>query len=167
MKDPRFCKHCGERDQKKLSKGRFRCKLCSSMYNAGWTQRNIHKHKSLTDRWRKNNPEKVKISNQKYAKKNRTRETWRAAKYNDTRRGLSTCSLAEWLILVECPCHYCGHKSSGCDRVDNSKGHEYGNILPSCSRCNCTRGDWYTVEEMILFIAPAIRKVLESRAQNP
>src|SRR3989337_856593 len=55
------------------------------------------------------------------------------------------------LSLIRSPCYYCGgvemrrrgeRKSgaslliNGIDRMDSSRGYEYGNVVPCCSKCN-------------------------------
>lgn len=41
------------------------------------------------------------------------------------------------------PCSYCAEESlrMTLDRIDNSKGHTKGNVLPCCIRCNMARGN--------------------------
>jgi hypothetical protein len=55
---------------------------------------------------------------------------------------LGTLSLTEARVLMNHPCHYCGvYPSGGLDRMDCTKGHELGNVLPCCEKCNNILGD--------------------------
>lgn len=53
--------------------------------------------------------------------------------------------------IIDKACHYCGTTSlpRGLDRIDNSRGHIKGNVLPACAPCNFARGDRFTVDEMM------------------
>lgn len=109
------------------------------------------KHRRIALEWQRANPERTREIRAKTVSglKNRySRAIWRAK-----RRKLS------WKIpkdsfahLIAQPCTYCSGKldSSGCglDRLDNSKGYEPGNVVPSCGKCNRIRGDRLTHEEM-------------------
>lgn len=47
------------------------------------------------------------------------------------------------LAQISNPCFYCGDNlitNMTLDRIDNSKGHTKGNVVPACYRCNVTRG---------------------------
>ncbi len=61
-------------------------------------------------------------------------------------------------------CFYCGDITSnrGLDRIDNNKGHTLENTLVCCELCNMTRGNRYSVEEMIL-LGSVIRKIKKNR----
>lgn len=68
------------------------------------------------------------------------------------RRDLSwTITENEFKFLRSLFCYYCEGDvplaGSGLDRIDNSIGYEYNNVLPCCTACNQTRGPHYTVEE--------------------
>lgn len=57
----------------------------------------------------------------------------------------------EWFIenILRMSCVYCGiSKNVGADRVDNFIGHTKENIVPACYRCNTTRGNQFSYEEM-------------------
>lgn len=57
----------------------------------------------------------------------------------------------DWFLdnIAAKDCVYCGSTERiGADRIDNAKGHTKNNIVPCCYRCNSTRGDWFTHEEM-------------------
>lgn len=45
--------------------------------------------------------------------------------------------------ITSLPCHYCGAAPevySGIDRVDNSRGYVFGNMVPCCWKCNQMKG---------------------------
>ena len=61
-------------------------------------------------------------------------------------------------------CFYCDDKVSnrGLDRIDNSKGHTLKNTLVCCELCNMTRGNRYSVQEMLL-LGNVIKKIKKNR----
>lgn len=122
------------------------------------------------DRWYLMTPEQKKtrkLSQQQY---NRC-ETGRAISYAngyrkfDAKRGLQN-DIGWRFIFAEIflkPCFYCGDSTkTGCDRIDNSKGHTKDNVVPACADCNCARGDRFNHEEMRA-IGAAIRLVKLAR----
>ena len=69
------------------------------------------------------------------------------------RRGYEfSLSKTEFLALISLPCHYCGGAlpvtRGGLDRVDNSKGYTFDNVVPCCSDCNRIKCHLLTHEEM-------------------
>lgn len=80
------------------------------------------------------------------------------------RRGLGwKLSLAEYAALIQDnQCHYCSNPlpemGTGLDRKENhGRGYSLDNVVPCCTRCNAARGNWFTYEEFVRYIAPAIR----------
>jgi len=69
------------------------------------------------------------------------------------RRKPFSLSLAEYSHVASKPCFYCDgffgrvKVCSGLDRIDNSKGYELTNVLPSCAICNRMRNVNFSVEE--------------------
>jgi hypothetical protein len=63
------------------------------------------------------------------------------------------------------PCIYCGFKSNGFDRKDNSIGHTIDNCVPCCTECNNGRMDNFTHEEFFI-IGKAIRQIKIIRKEN-
>jgi hypothetical protein len=47
-------------------------------------------------------------------------------------------SILEFMALWQLPCYYCGAiiPTIGIDRVDNTKGYQFQNVVPCCSTCN-------------------------------
>lgn len=96
------------------------------------------------------------------------RAVFKAASYRnfDKARGFSGTVTWEFLMqsILTAPCFYCGEVlSSGCDRIDNTKGHSATNVVPCCNDCNTARSDNFTHEEMRA-IGAAIRLVKLARA---
>lgn len=77
---------------------------------------------------------------------------------------LTTREVAE---IIEQPCTYCGTttENRGLDRLDNSKPHIKGNVIPCCAPCNFARGDRLTVEEMMQ-VGALIREIFDARQKT-
>lgn len=94
-------------------------------------------------------------------KQNKAREArrkihkrYRAAKAGAIRRMLSfNLDLDQYTSIISGPCVYCdGYfppvtQGSGLDRIDNTRGYEYGNVVSCCRTCNVTRMDIFSPEE--------------------
>ena len=105
-------------------------------------------------KWRKNknNREKEKERDIKYYKDNKEycdkiHKQWRENnpkkdrfiiyKYNAKQRGLILgITFDEFVKILKKPCHYCGEKGYGIDRIDSSIGYLKDNIVSCCSMCN-------------------------------
>lgn len=80
----------------------------------------------------------------------------------DKSLGQKYCTWDYWKTTIfNKECFYCGYIASGADRIDNSKGHEEGNLLPACWQCNQARSDDFSVEATKKFIGPAIKAARE------
>ena len=93
-----------------------------------------------------------------------------SAKRTAKRRNFSWDITEEaYFDLIVMVCHYCGgelYKSGvGLDRKDNVKGYEMSNVVPCCGRCNVTRGNRFTYEEMLL-LAKVIREIDSTRTKS-
>ena len=69
----------------------------------------------------------------------------------DKKNGYNTDLTIDYVIdnIFNNKCTYCHTTENlGCDRVDNNKGHTTDNVLPACGRCNITRLNNFTVDEM-------------------
>jgi hypothetical protein len=93
-----------------------------------------------------------------------------SSKSRAKRYGLSwTLTKEQYSSLVARPCDYCGgplpKKSTGLDRLDNLLGYDFENVTPCCALCNYARRDQFTVEEMKLFVGPAIAAVRAARSK--
>ena len=68
--------------------------------------------------------------------------------------------------LAVSKCVYCGSTNNlGLDRIDNSKGHTKDNTIVACQRCNTTRMDNFTVNEMKQ-IGKVVREIDRQRANT-
>lgn len=88
-----------------------------------------------------------------------------AYKCKDKKKGFNTTITKEYLedIIYNKKCIYCGDTENiGLDRIDNSRGHEIGNVVPCCYECNVARGDNFSFEEM-MEIGKVIKKIKENR----
>lgn len=80
-----------------------------------------------------------------------------------------TLTEEEFLGLRTLSCQYCQFPlpaSGGLDRIDNSKGYAPENVVPCCTVCNKTRGDWYSYDEM-LELGPILRALKLKRNKTP
>ncbi len=85
------------------------------------------------------------------------------ANKNDKKKGRDNDLTKEFaeLLLREC-CRYCGDDQNRMtlDRVDNDLGHLQSNVVPSCVRCNITRGQM--PYEAWLVVAQGMRTAREA-----
>lgn len=85
-------------------------------------------------------------------------------------------SLAEYIAIVDGKgCTYCGMPlvgvegrgskgfGSGLDRIDSSLPYTASNVTPCCAQCNMAKAEFFTYEEMLTEIGPAIRRVKQRR----
>lgn len=86
----------------------------------------------------------------------------------DKRKNLE-CDLTEEFVqneILNKECTYCGETEDiGIDRIDNSIGHTMENSIPCCPLCNRTRGDNFTIEEMML-IGETIKTIYKNRSSS-
>lgn len=61
-------------------------------------------------------------------------------------------SLETFILFLSMPCFYCDEKSTGLDRVCNSRGYTNANIVPCCAECNRLKSDKYTCEETLSIV---------------
>lgn len=84
------------------------------------------------------------------------------SRFSDKKKGLSNDLDSEFVRkLIARGCHYCGESGirMSLDRIDNTKGHLTGNVVPCCIRCNYLRGSMpYSAW---LHLVPAIRETRE------
>jgi hypothetical protein len=86
-------------------------------------------------------------------------------KYSDYKRDAKkrnlefTLSKEEFLTFWQQPCFYCSKSINtiGLDRVDNSKGYKFENLVPCCFPCNQLKTN-LTIEQMLMF-ANALKKI--------
>lgn len=83
----------------------------------------------------------------------------RSYSFKDKRVGLDCTITVQWFLdnITGKQCTYCGiFDDVGCDRIDNSIGHTPDNCVPACRECNRARSDYFSFDEMVKFIGPAI-----------
>jgi len=138
----------------------YECRDCHSKRKIGRDRRK--------ERWSSLNEEQKKKRKeimQKYAKTNKGRAVMLRAAY----RKIDACDMTtnEVAAIISQPCTYCQTtvEPRGLDRIDNQKPHIKGNVLPACGRCNVTRGDRFTSEEMLV-IGETIRLVIMRRNET-
>ncbi len=120
--------------------------------------------------WRKNNPDKAKESDYRSHRKPKNRYSlmlrWHKIHYPLEELRPEPILYEEYCKLISQKCHYCkgdlpaqGH---GLDRRNNTLGYEKDNVVPCCAICNKARLNVLTVEEMELFVGPAIAAIRKS-----
>jgi hypothetical protein len=139
----------------------YECKSCMSARKAGKDHRPL--------RWAQMTPEQLVIRKAAQAKYNRS-DKGRAVFLRHAYRRTDACDLtsAEVYELIVQPCIHCGTADlpRGLDRIDNTKPHIKGNVVPSCAPCNFARGDRFTFEEMKV-IGALIRQIIRDRSVDP
>lgn len=100
-------------------------------------------------KWYRSHPEVV------HRKNRRPGNRLAAARYHARINGHEwKISLSNFLELISKRCHYCDGKiaevGSGLDRMDNSKGYIYGNVVPCCRNCNLIKNNLLTYDEMVV-----------------
>lgn len=108
---------------------------------------------------------KIKGSSKEYGLKERASKLLSAYKLKDWKTQREYNLDKEWFIenILNKECIYCGSKDRlGCDRIDNSKGHIYDNVVPCCYICNCARNNNFSFEEM-KELGKTIRKIINKR----
>lgn len=158
----RTCKKCGEEkniddflSDKNCRYGKTHtCKECAKIRRvelagskAKYDMERYKRTKKALAKLREENPELYKL---------------RSYKAYDKKRGLETTIDIDFCKSeMRKPCFYCYHVDEACnglDRIDNSKGHTIENCIPCCTLCNMTRGDRWSHDDFLLFVAPGIIK---------
>lgn len=121
------------------SKYQAYCKTCYADNLRQWRKKNPHKSAEHALQYRKDNPEKIKISNAKNMRRPKSRWcqlVWAAKKRNYA----VDITYEQYLTIISNSCYYCDgelpEQGGGVDRVDNSKGYTLDNCVPCCTRCN-------------------------------
>jgi len=109
-----------------------------------------HQKKVHDATYRINNKEKLK----KYTE--RIPYRYSCTKSRAKKRGLDfDITLNEYEVLVSKKCFYCGQELGkygiALDRVDNSKGYIFENVVPCCSICNVIKMD-FSLETLLSHI---------------
>lgn len=89
-----------------------------------------------------------------------------------TNNHVCTLTLEEYTAIIASDiCHYCQFPTnvstgSALDRIDNSIGYTKENVVLCCRACNVAKSDYFTYEEMVTTIGPAIHKTKERRVTS-
>lgn len=140
-----------------------RCKKCHVRYTVAHKKKNHERYKGYG---RKNNHDRWK--RMRRDPKFRCLDLLSSYRGHDLKEGRSTFGLKdkskrEYLLdlMLSNKCFYCGLPSSqgytGLDRLDNEEGHTVDNCVPCCWPCNFARNDYWSPDEMLKHIGPAIR----------
>ena len=116
------------------------CKECKSKECKEYRLNYPERWKKKRDKWKKDNPMKIKY----YAYK---------------QRGF-TMTYNTWLEIATQPCTYCGKidlPCNGIDRINNTKGYIKGNCAPCCKKCNYMKRDMLK-EEFIMKCKEIVEK---------
>lgn len=145
------------------------CLLYSLNYNGVkkryYTGKNYSKHEILFGKIKKPKRECTDIKQLSYQKaKDKVSKMLSTYKNKDKKRGYFTDITHEYLHdTFSKKCIYCGCPDKiGLDRIDNKKGHTIENTVPCCQRCNTTRNDNFSFDEMIQ-IGKLINKIDSNR----
>jgi len=138
---------------------------------------NPEKIKASVLRWQKNNKEKVNLAHQSWRMRT-PRGRWNLLKNHALKRGvkflITSDQFVKWYVAQEKVCVYCGVSEENLkltgdsynsrnfklcvDRKENHKPYRISNSVLACNRCNFTKSDFFTYDEMIeigkLFIKP-------------
>jgi hypothetical protein len=76
----------------------------------------------------------------------------------------------EYEPLIKNPCAYCDGPlpaaGIGLDRKDSSVGYCSGNVVPCCRACNVAKSDFFTYDEMMATLGPAIKYIRKCRTEK-
>lgn len=147
-----FCKNGHSKTEENWNSN-SQCRVCVREY-----AKTHHEQYKKTSRYSQIKKDYAKSFNRKeYIKKREHELTYRyiKAKSSAKSRGLVfNFSKNEFGILIKNPCHYCQkvtfgiYGGVGLDRIDNTKGYEFANVLPCCGDCNKHKNSSWTVKEM-------------------
>jgi len=123
--------------------------------------------RSTKRKYRARHIEKVRAYQKAYSEKNFQKKRYIAARAHDKKMNQESCTENEYLAVAKINiCVYCGLQDGiGIDRLDNTIGHVLNNIVPCCEQCNYTRGDIWTVGQMVQ-IGDLIRQFRIERGEN-
>lgn len=165
----RFCHRCERelaatpeiflRDKSRPLGLAYECRECHSERKRGRDRR--------PERWSNMTPEQ-RAKKTSLAKRYANTDKGRACFIRKNSERTDSCDMStnEILAIIERPCHYCGttEHRRGLDRIDNSKGHVKGNVLPACWSCNFARGNRFTVDEM-MELGKTMRLIMDKRTK--
>jgi hypothetical protein len=166
------------KDKKTKDKLYFCCKKCMKIYNKDYYEDNKEGMNLRTKKYYKNYQENLKNYAKIYRKINKkqikliqktAKRIYCILRCNAKNRGikfnLNKEDFIQWYNSQEQKCHYCGRTlkeiqkdKNECknhqgrltiDRKDNYKGYKIDNICLACYRCNTTKSNYFTEQEML------------------
>lgn len=154
MQTTKTCKRCAELGKKYYHSHKEKQAKTNKIWRS--TKSGKEKQKYISNKWRKNNPEKYKKLMQSYYVKNSIKPSYRfrKAKQQARERGITfLINLELYTKLISLPCYFCKGafgtvtKGTGLDRIDSSGEYEENNVVPCCKTCNMLKGDQFTLDE--------------------
>jgi len=146
---------------------RYKCKECRNELRRNWRINNLEKERTRVRNYYRT-PEGLynRIKNDKGRKKmNMTKQQF-----------------VKWYNNQEKRCIYCGLEEKNLkkindilnnktiklsiDCVDNSKGYSLGNIVLACLRCNYTKNDFFTYDQMLKIAEEFIKEKWENELRR-
>lgn len=124
----------------------YECKTCQRQRKAG-----RDRSKELVANLSPEQHQQRIVVKRRYHDASRSKRLVRQYQKFDAKRGLENDIDLDWFNENIAPqsCFYCDEVGpSGCDRIDNSRGHLQDNVIPACGSCNLIRGNRLTVGEM-------------------
>lgn len=162
-------------------------------YNKQYRKEHADKVKECCDRYYKENADKIKEYGKQYRIENKEKikekdklyrrsNPQRTAFHKQNRRARAkelpaTLTVEQWERIKDDfgnRCAYCGKKKKLEQEhfisLSKGGGYEYGNIIPACKSCNCSKGDkeyfeWYPEQEF--YSKERERKALEHIERSP
>ena len=137
--NPVFCRRCNkqvdahhwkwEKDERLKCGGRWRCKMYVAQANRKY------RHRVKSDPIRN---KRYKEYHKQYSLEHAEITRFKSLKSFDKKRGFVTdISLDSYRDMISKTCYYCGKdECGGLDRMDNTRGHVWGNVVPCCEKCN-------------------------------
>lgn len=105
-----------------------------------WRDKNREKVLLIQRAWREKNKNKIREYSKKWKLENPLKAKYKKYKYSSPKRGYKfNLSYEEFVsILNNAECYYCGTNevNLGLDRMNNSIGYEFSNVVPCCWNCN-------------------------------
>ena len=107
--------------------------------------------------------EELKAKGRNYHKINKHKSLMSSYRKFDFNKNLENDLTPEYIKTeLGKACTYCGHPSTGLDRIKNSLGHLQSNCVPCCWECNTAKMNNFSYEEMFV-IGQAIKLVKNNR----
>lgn len=127
-----FCSYCQKSvldDHWSWTQGRRRCKIAKRLASKRYRER-IKRDVDKLERRRQYHRD--------YHIRHPEVTRYKALVRSDKQKGFVTdISLDSYKEMIIKSCYYCSRsKSGGLDRMDSTRGHVWGNVVPCCEKCN-------------------------------